>query len=29
VIDELEKLNNGTAVNNVLGRDFELGQFKV
>jgi hypothetical protein len=29
VIDLLEKLNGGIPVDNVLGRDFELGQFKV
>jgi hypothetical protein len=29
VIDLLEKLNDGIPVHNVLGIDFELGQFKV
>jgi hypothetical protein len=29
VIDILEKLNSGIYIENVLGRDFELGQFKV
>lgn len=29
VIDLLEKLNGGISVDNILGRDFELGQFKV
>ncbi|PNF42838.1 Platelet-activating factor acetylhydrolase [Cryptotermes secundus] len=28
VIDLLEKLNGGISVDNVLGKDFELGQFK-
>ena len=29
VTDILEKLNSGKYVENVLGRDFELAQFKV
>ena len=29
VIDTLEKVNSGEYVENVLGKDFELAQFKV
>jgi hypothetical protein len=29
VVDILEKLNSGEYVENVLGKDFELTQFKV
>jgi len=29
VVDVLEKLNSGKHVENVLGKDFELAQFKV